>query len=237
MMSLTTWAVVPVKSLNQAKQRLAGTLGVSERRSLSLAMLSDVLETLQRVDALDGIAVLSRDARVIDLATRHGVRILTETEMGLNAALGEAAQTLDTEGCKTMLIVPADVPLATPAEFGRILQAQDDGCAVTLVADRRGSGTNALACSPPQAIRPCFGRHSLKNHLHAAQRAGLTTTVLNLPGVGLDIDVPNDLTSLVARPGRSYTHDCLHAILGDRPYAARQRPAATGRRRRQSRCQ
>ena len=235
-MNLTTWAVVPVKSLNRAKQRLAGALGVSERRSLSLAMFSDVLETLQRVDAVDGIAVLSRDARVLDRATRHGVRTLTETETGLNAALEEAAQTLGSEGCKTMLIVPADVPLATPKELGKILQARDDGYAVTIVVDRGGSGTNALACSPPQAIRPCFGRHSLKKHLHAAQRAGLTATVLSLTGVGLDIDVPDDLISLVSRPRRSHTHDCLHAILGGRPYAARQRPAATGRARRQPRC-
>ena len=37
------WAVVPVKSMAQAKQRLAGVLAAHERAALARAMLQDVL--------------------------------------------------------------------------------------------------------------------------------------------------------------------------------------------------
>ena len=38
-----TWAIVPVKSLEQAKQRLAAVLPLEARRRLMLTMLEDVL--------------------------------------------------------------------------------------------------------------------------------------------------------------------------------------------------
>ena len=38
-----TWAIVPVKSLEQAKQRLAAVLPLAVRRRLMLVMLEDVL--------------------------------------------------------------------------------------------------------------------------------------------------------------------------------------------------
>ena len=41
-----TWAIVPVKALAQAKQRLAGVLPLEARRRLMLVMLEDVLATL-----------------------------------------------------------------------------------------------------------------------------------------------------------------------------------------------
>ena len=40
------WAIVPVKNLARAKQRLAGLLDAVERQRLGLAMLEDVLKAL-----------------------------------------------------------------------------------------------------------------------------------------------------------------------------------------------
>ena len=40
------WAVVPVKDLDGAKQRLAGLLPPTQRRALAAAMLEDVLAAL-----------------------------------------------------------------------------------------------------------------------------------------------------------------------------------------------
>ncbi|MFZ5913432.1 MAG: 2-phospho-L-lactate guanylyltransferase, partial [Pseudomonadota bacterium] len=36
------WAIVPIKDLSRAKQRLSGLLSETERRALGLAMLEDV---------------------------------------------------------------------------------------------------------------------------------------------------------------------------------------------------
>ena len=58
-------AVVPVKTLSSAKSRLLPWLGRAALERLSIAMLSDVLETLQRVRALDRIATAMRSRHPI----------------------------------------------------------------------------------------------------------------------------------------------------------------------------
>jgi 2-phospho-L-lactate guanylyltransferase len=47
------WALLPLKRFSAAKQRLAGVLSPAERRSLVLAMASDVLDTLSRLTRHD----------------------------------------------------------------------------------------------------------------------------------------------------------------------------------------
>ena len=50
-MDRSLWAVVPVKDLQHAKQRLAGVLDAAERRALFAAMLEDVLARSRRARA------------------------------------------------------------------------------------------------------------------------------------------------------------------------------------------
>ena len=207
-----TCAVIPMKNLVVAKQRLSGILSAVERRQLSLEMLLDVITTLKRVDGLDTVAVISRDPHIMDLARTRNVRVLHDTESCVNTALAVTARVLSAERCETMLIVPGDVPLTTPAEIEKILETRDTGFPVTLVPDRRRIGTNALSCSPPTAITPCFGQHSLMRHQKAAKEAGLPSTVLELSELALDIDIPEDVLALKARKGQSRTHEFLKAV-------------------------
>jgi 2-phospho-L-lactate guanylyltransferase (CobY/MobA/RfbA family) len=44
-----------------------------------------------------------------------------------------------------------------------------------------------------------FGEPSFANHLAAARAAGLSPRVLELPGIGLDVDAPDDLAALLER--------------------------------------
>jgi len=208
----TTWAVVPVKHLDAAKRRLAGTLDLAGRHRLMRAMLADVLDTLAAAPGLDGVAVMSRDRLVARQARAQGVRLLRETGDGLNPAVTEAARVLAGEGCCTLLVVPADVPLATPGEIAEILGAPRAAPALTLVPDRHGVGTNAMACTPPAAVAPHFGGRSLERHLAAARRAGIPVSVLELPGLGLDLDTPDDLLALGGRPGTTRTQSFLRDL-------------------------
>ena len=207
------WAVVPVKPLSLSKLRLASVLCAGDRRRLSLAMLYDVITALKQVQELGAVSVISRDDDVVDFVRKLGVRTLRETSTGENAAVAEAARTFAVEGCGTMLVVPSDVPLATPAELAAIVQAQRAASTVTLVPDRDRMGTNALALSPPNAIAPCFGKDSLARHQVAARDAGLGCTVMDLFGLGLDVDLPSDLAGLMQRDAPTRTNDCLRKLL------------------------
>ena len=215
-----TWAVVPVKTLDAAKRRLAGALDPAARRGLSLAMLADVLDALDATPGLGGIAVVSRDADVAALARRRGLRVILETGAGLNAAVAQAANVLSAnvlsasaEGCARLLVMPADLPLAAPEEIAAVLAALPEAPGLTLVPDRHGVGTNALACTPPDAVAPSFGAGSFARHLEAARNAGIPATVLRLPGLGLDIDTPEDLRALMETPGATWTPTWTHAAL------------------------
>jgi 2-phospho-L-lactate guanylyltransferase len=196
------WAVVPAKPLRTAKQRLAGVLSEKERRSLAGAMLSDVLRCLRGVEAVEGIVVVSSDPEVAKLAAARGARIAADENTGHTAAVECGIRALRAEGIAAALVLSADVPGVASGEIERLLLEHDRaaarGPAVTIVSDRRGDGTNAICCSPSDAIPFAFGLGSLQRHLDAARASGVAACVLEMRGIALDIDEPSDLEMLLA---------------------------------------
>ena len=198
------WAVLPIKSIASAKQRLAPVLDAEARQALVRAMIEDVLSTLSRVTALDGVAVVSGDAEVAELAGRYGARLLHEdAARGHSAAVTAAARILAAEGVGAIITLPGDVPLVTADEIATVLAHHASAPAVTIVPSRDERGSNCIACSPPDALRFRFGDSSFEHHLEAAAGQAIAPLVLRLPGLGLDIDTPADLAALLARPGQS----------------------------------
>lgn len=205
------WAVVPVKSMAHAKQRLAGVLTPQERPALAHAMLQDVLRALTASTCLAGTLVVTNDATASTLAHAAGASVLPDApDAGLVPALRHAALTLAHLGRAGMLIVPADVPLITPQDIAHIAQRHEGnargGRAATLVYASHDGGTNALACSPPDALPLCYGPDSFRQHVQAARALGLTPDVLHMPRFGRDIDGPADLQSLLVEPAATSTH-------------------------------
>jgi 2-phospho-L-lactate guanylyltransferase len=198
------WAVLPAKNFDDAKQRLAGKLDAGERRDLFAAMFEDVLETLCSVDALDGVLVVTRDATAAEIAGRHGAHVLQEdANRGQTSAVEAAAAWLRDKGAEGMIALPGDVPLATTAEIEQVLAAHRLAPAMTIVPARDGRGSNCIACSPPDLIAFRFGNDSFHPHLDEAAAHGVTPVILKLPGIGLDIDRPDDLAALIDAPGDS----------------------------------
>ena len=64
------WAIVPVKNMVVAKQRLSDFLDSKERQSLFHSMLTDVLIALHNTSCLDGIAIITKDEKAINLAKK-----------------------------------------------------------------------------------------------------------------------------------------------------------------------
>ncbi|SRR6266508_1333391 len=199
---MRAFAAVPVKDLMNAKQRLIPVLTSDQRRGLAQAMLRDVLQALGPVLA-GSVFVVTTDAEVRDLARRHGASCLIESaNRGHTEAVAFAQQEAGASGAEQFLTIPGDVPCVTAEEVRTVLGALGGERGVLFVPSVSGFGTNAALLAPPDVMPLKFGEPSFDNHLEAARQRGLSPVVLDLPGLGLDIDAPEDLALLLERgPG------------------------------------
>lgn len=201
------WALVPLKRFNAAKTRLSPLLTSGQRQKLVLAMACDVLTNLKSCDDLGGIAIVSAEPTVENIAQQFGAIWIKETnENGLNAALTIGVQQLTDAGIESVLCLPGDIPLITPNKISELLANHQTAPAVTLVPASNSRGTNAIVCSPPTVIPFCFGEDSYQQHRHIANQAGIKARTLQLSQINFDLDTPNDLTQLLASQTTSAQH-------------------------------
>jgi 2-phospho-L-lactate guanylyltransferase len=197
-------AAVPIKNLIDAKQRLASVLTLAERDLLARAMLRDVLRALAAAE-LDRIWVVTREPAVAEIARALGAEPVVEAEnRGHTAAVALAQAHAARRGARVFLTVPGDVPRVTADELRRLAGAAGEG-APAFVPSRSGLGTNGVALAPPDAMALTFGEPSFAHHLETARKRGLAPRVLVLPGLGLDIDAPEDLAALLAEDSTTET--------------------------------
>jgi 2-phospho-L-lactate guanylyltransferase len=195
-------AAVPVKDLVNAKQRLIPALAPDERRALAHAMLEDVLTAVGA--ALPGcVFVVTTDALVMEAARRHGAQCLIErANRGHTEAVAFAQQEALRLGAARFLTIPGDVPCVTAQEVTAVCDALAGRPGAAFVPSASGLGTNAAMLAPPAAMPLRFGEPSFEDHLAVARRRDLAPVVLELPGLGLDVDGPEDLELLLRRgPG------------------------------------
>lgn len=189
-------AVLPVKRFAAAKQRLAAGLDETRRRALVAAMIEDVLETISKTRSIERTIVVTGDPVAQELAARAGVEVVPDPS---DAGHVEAAQAgiahAQAAGAGCVVLLPGDCPLLDPRELDRLLTGLPDSY-VAIVPDRHGTGTNALALRPPDAIVPAFGEGSCARHVAAAREAGVPFAVEELPSLALDLDTPADVVAL-----------------------------------------
>ena len=116
-----TDVVIPVKNLSQAKGRLKSVLTPAERAGLVLAMLRDLLTTLNKC-ALGDIWLVANDEAVFDLGAEFGVRDIHEhVSKGYNQGVYAGLQSVNAQN--SVIILPADLPLAQPHDIAQLVQA------------------------------------------------------------------------------------------------------------------
>lgn len=207
------WCLVPVKRLNNAKQRLGPVLSPEQRATLTRMMATDVIRAALACDRLAGVAVVTADDAVAALARREGAAVLAEeSEGGLNAALSGAAAAVSGWGATGVLVLPGDVPMVLASDIGEMLEGHAAGRAVTVAPADSDGGSNALACSPADVIAFRFGEDSRERHCEAARRAGIEPTLRHLPRLALDIDRPADLDTMLATHSRTMTYAYLSGL-------------------------
>jgi 2-phospho-L-lactate guanylyltransferase len=193
---LKATAILPVKRFAAAKQRLAPGIGATHRAELAAAMLEDVLEAIAAARSIERTIVVSSEPRAVELAGARGAEVIADPDEGghSGAALAGIARARQL-GAGRVVLLPIDCPLLAPRELERLLTGMPERF-VAVVPDRHGTGTNALALAPPDAIEPSFGEGSCARHVAAAREAGVPFDVEELPSLALDLDTPADVVAL-----------------------------------------
>ena len=205
-------AIVPLNVLKKSKARLSPLLTPAERERLSVAMLKDVLSALRRTKRIHSVTVVSADKGARRICKRLGASFLWEgRRRGLNRGVKLAVRHAQREGATSVLVIHSDLPLLKPLEVDEFLK-RSVGCSVALTPSKDRDGTNALLMSPPQVIRPVFGKDSFRKHLLLARQRKARSRVLLFNGIGFDVDTPRDLVGLMRRPLRNETGRVLKAF-------------------------
>jgi len=206
------WLVIPVKQFEKAKSRLRSVLTEVEREALFEAMYRDVLDVACKARGFDRVTVVTSDARAAREARAVGATVIPDRCCaGHRAALTQAAAELFQHGVRSLVTIPADVPAVTRAEIEEIGAVHRRKYDLVLVPSRDRLGTNGVAVSPPNGIRFRFGNDSLVAHIAETRERGVAATILDLPGLGLDVDTPDDLRLLIAGTAGRHTVDYLGA--------------------------
>jgi 2-phospho-L-lactate guanylyltransferase len=196
-----------VKRFGAAKQRLAAGIDDERRAAVVAAMLEDVMEAIGEARSIERTIVVTSEPVAMELAARAGAEVLPDPgEDGHSGAASAGVARALESGAACVVLLPGDCPLLDPRELERLLTGMPDRF-VAIVPDRHGTGTNALALAPPDAIRPAFGEGSCARHVAAAREAGVPYAVEELPSLALDLDTPADVVALTRalaeQPGRA----------------------------------
>lgn len=182
--------LVPVKTMSDAKGRLADFLTAEDRHRLGLAMLSDVLTATVTWRSW----VVTSDDGATKLAEELGCAVIGDAGTGLNDAIRLGTTIAASEGATGLLVLPADVPLVESDDVAKAFQTESD----VAVATSADGGTNALLRRPPDVIDPHFGPGSAQLHIEAAKAAHLSVETLDLPSLQVDVDRREDLEAVAA---------------------------------------
>lgn len=180
---------MPVKSFNEAKQRLIGTLSDHARRALARDLATIVL----RARGSTPLFVACDDDEVADWATGEGATVLFTPGLGLSGAVEIGVSYLGDQGFERVVVAHADLPFVTELDrFGET--ADERGAYVTIVPDHRLDGTNIISVPTSTPFTFAYGARSYDRHRKEAKARGLACHAIFDWRLASDIDLPDDLT-------------------------------------------
>jgi 2-phospho-L-lactate guanylyltransferase len=217
--------LLPIKDLQNAKQRLAGVLTPEERFGLARAMLADTTRALSSVQHAHKIFVITNYEPAIEIAAKHGWETLREEhQISESASVDFASRLCAERGVTALLRLPLDLPLIQPSDIDELLATECTAPAVVMVPSRDGTGTNAILRTPPTLFPSHFGPNSFTKHRSEAERADAKIIVQRNERLEMDVDDEADLRALLRL---DLTHTATGKCLEESGVAARFRGRAT----------
>jgi len=219
-----TKVIIPMNRLDRVKGRLDPFLTPLERRELMLATLATVVVAVSEAglhpEVLTAAPSEFRDARI-------EAEFIAEDAQGggLNGQLTRAIA-----GRTDVLILHADLPLATGSAVKRVLLEAIDKPGIAIVRSGDG-GTNAMRLRPPGRFPLAYGANSYAMHVAAATEAGYDTRQVEAPELALDLDTEDDLRAFVAVTGWEATAAGEVLLRAGAPERLRRATEAARRRR------
>lgn len=205
--------IVPVRSFDDAKRRLAPLLSGRERAVLARVMLADVLEAAIAAVGRSSVTVVTSADRVADHARRTGVGVIDDQGApGTNAAVRAGFVQIAAQRGGPVLALSGDIPGVISADIVALISAAERS-RVALAAAPEDGGTNALACDRAGRISPCFGPDSFARHVAAANASGIRPAILLNQRLGLDLDEPHHLMQFLDRETSTQTDAYLRSLV------------------------
>ena len=204
--SVLGWAhpwhvVIPVKDTTQGKSRLVPAVG-ADRALVSRAIADDSIAAAVAAVGADRVVIVTSDRGVRASWRGHGVVLVDDPGLGLNAAVRAGLAGAAPGGMRAALL--GDVPALRPHDLAAALEAAL-AAGDSFVPDATGDGT-VLRCG--RDFVPRFGPDSAARH----EADGAVRLELDLPHLRTDVD---DATSLAAAY-RLGLGPRTSALLGDR---------------------
>lgn len=194
-------AIIPFKK-EGAKTRLGAFLTEKEREEFAICMLKDVLVAVSGSE-IEEAAIISTCSKLnfeLDEELKLTVR---EDEKELNEVLNEVIR----KEKEPVLIIMADIPLATPESINELVRREED----VVIAPGRKGGTNALFLRRPYEFFVSYYGISYLKHVEMAKRRNLSHVVYDSFFISVDIDEVDDLIELLVH-GKGFSAEYLRAI-------------------------
>lgn len=205
---MTATILVPVKDQLKAKSRMSPALSMAQRADLAWAMFMDLNRALQTISA--PVVLVTDSPRAEEFARTLGWRVLFESiQISESRSVDEASSQLASEGCRSVLRLPADLPLIQSQDILDLLSRDSTLKSVRLVPSRDRLGTNAILRTPPDLFPSRFGHNSLVLHIQEALRTGARIEIVENSRLALDLDDETDIAEFLSRPSDTETFKLL----------------------------
>ena len=197
---MKVFAIVPVKSFENAKTRLGTLLSTAERIRLSGMLVKRTIYILKKTPGIQKILLVSSDSRTKKIARKYGVTFLEEDkESGVNSAINLADKFCVTACADASLILPIDLPLILPEDVSIICKSVlDDNNCVVLCPSYKFDGSNVLLRKPCNIIGTSYDANSYLMHVLGGIRNNVKTKVLFVSRLMIDIDTVLDVRNMLA---------------------------------------